>query len=101
MFQDSIHKLFGYRHKIHLLNLLSFIGSHIFLFIGLNMALSAGVYFVSLQYSHQDYMTANLIFCIVLFTLLLSVLIPIALFLLSLCEMFAEYLACLLLPRQQ
>lgn len=101
MFKESLNRIFGYRHSIHLLNLLSHIGDHIFIFIGLNIAISAGIYFAGIAYSHQAYMTVNLVFIIFIFTLLLSILIPLTLFMLACCEMFAEYLACLLFPRQK
>lgn len=101
MFNESLDRIFGYRHNIHLMNLLSWIGDHIFIFIGLNIAISAGIYFAGISYSHQAYMTANLVFIIIICALLLSILVPLTLFMLAFCEMFAEYLVCLLFPRQK
>ena len=101
MFKELLNRIFGYRHSIHLMKLLSLIDDHIPIFIALNMAISAGIYFAGIQYSHQAYMTVNLVFCMIVFTLLLSILVPLILFMLACCEMFAEYLACLLFPRQR
>ena len=101
MFKESLDRIFGYRHRIHLLNLLDLIGDHVFIFIGLNMAISAGIYFAAIQYSHQVYRTVNLVFGLVVFTPLLSILVPLVLFIMACCEMFAEYLACLLFPRKK
>ena len=101
MFKESLNRIFGYRHSIHLLNLLSRIGDHIYIFIGLNIAISVGIYFTGIAYSHQAYMTANLVFITIICTLLLSILVPLTMFMLACCEMFAEYLACLLFPRQK
>ena len=101
MFKESLNRIFGYRHSIHLLNLLSRIGDHLFIFICLNIAISAGIYFAGISYSHQAYMTANLVFITIICASMFTILVPLLLFMLACCEMFAEYLACLLFPRKK
>ena len=99
MFSGIFEKVFGYNHKIHCMKFLSFIGEHIFAFLGINIVITSIVYFVGIQYSNQAFALGNYIFIVFILSLLLDILIPLLLFLLACCEMFAEYLTCLLFPR--
>lgn len=101
MFSGIFEKVFGYNHKIHCMRFLRFIGEglHILAFLGINIAIASIVYFVGIQYSHQAFALGNYLFIVFILSLLLDIFVPLLLFLLSCCEMFAEYLACLLFPR--
>lgn len=99
MFSGIFERIFGYNHKIHCMKFLASIGEHILAFLGINVAITSIVYFVGIQYSHQAFSLGNYLFIVFILSLLLDIFIPLLLFLLACCEMFAEYLACLLFPR--
>ena len=83
--------------KLRVLQLLAWLGGHCYVYVGLCIAAAAALsYFAG---NHQGASTFYTVFITLLLALCLGIVVLILLLILLLCEMFAEYLACLIFPR--
>lgn len=98
---DSFENITHGSDHLHCLKLLRLIGEHLFLFFCAMVLASAGLYFGVMIYAHAPFSRGDLIVITICFSIIFMIFVPLFLFLLSCCEIIAEYLACLLFPRKK
>lgn len=74
---------------------------HLFLFFCTMILAAAGVYFGFIAYIHAPFSANDLVLVTICLGIPFIILVPLFILLLSCCEIIAEYLACLLFPREK
>ena len=96
MVKGTVESIFE-NGKLRVLQLLVWLGGHFYLYAALCTAAAAALAYVA--GNHREASTFYAIFITLLLALCLGIVVLILLLILLLCEMFAEYLACLIFPR--
>lgn len=96
MVKGTVESIFE-NAKLRIFQMLAWLGGHFYLYAALCIAAAAALsYFAG---NHQEASTFYTVFITLLLALCLGIVVLILLLILLLCEMFAEYLACLIFPR--